>query len=118
MISVQTELQMIQSIIYFIAALIPIYLAFIIWKNNNSHNITSNNNGHFRNLSMILAAFILIRGIYHATGAVGFSLLAKGMLEPLSFATLFFLSVIYLIDKMKAKRQERRFKVIPTLCFL
>ena len=99
MISIQTQISIIQAIVYFIAAAVPIYLSFIINKYNNRNNA-------FRNLTMVLAAFVIIQGIYHSAGALGFSLLAKGILEPLSFAILLFFGVIYLINRSKAKEEE------------
>jgi hypothetical protein len=61
--------------VYFIAAAVPIYLTFIIKKYNNRNN-------HFRNLTMALAASVIIQGVYHSVGALGYGLLAKGILEP------------------------------------
>ncbi len=40
---------------------------------------------NFKNLLIVLALFVIMQGIYHSTGALGFSLLAKGILAPLSF---------------------------------
>ena len=89
MISIQTEIPTIQAIVYFIAAAAPIYLTFIIKKNNNRNN-------HFQNLTIVLTAFVIMQGIYHSAGALGFSLLAKGILEPLSFGILILFGVLYL----------------------
>jgi hypothetical protein len=83
--------------VYFIAAAVPIYLLFIIKKYNNKNN-------HFRNLTMALAAFVIIQGIYHSAGALGYNLLAKGRLEPLSFVILLFFGIIYLINRSNAKK--------------
>lgn len=55
---------------------------------------------------MVLAAFVIIQGIYHSAGALGFSLFAKGILEPLSLAVLLFFGVIYLINRLKAKEED------------
>jgi hypothetical protein len=82
--------------VYFIAAAVPIYLTFIIKKYNNRNN-------HFRNLTMALAAFVILQGVYHSAGALGHGLLAKGILEPLSFGMLLFFGIIYLINRSKAK---------------
>ncbi len=84
---------------YFIAAAVPIYLTFIIKKNNNRNN-------HFQNLTIVLAAFVIMQGIYHSAGALGFSLLAKGILEPLSFGILILFGVLYLNSKTRAKNEE------------
>lgn len=82
---------------YFIAAAVPIYLIFIIKKYNNRNN-------QLRNLTIALAAFVIIQGIYHSAGALGYNLLAKGILEPLSFGILLFFGIIYLINRSKAKK--------------
>jgi hypothetical protein len=107
LISIPTEIQITQSIVYFIAAAIPIYLTRILKKrtdgNNNNNN---NNNKHFKVLTIILAGFVLMQAIYHAIGALGFSLLAKGILEPLSFVILLFFGVIYLVSKIRTKSEE------------
>ena len=66
---------------YFIAAAVPIYLNLIIKNYNNRNN-------HLRYLSIVLAGFVTMQGMYHFAGALGFSLLAKAILEPLSFGIL------------------------------
>jgi hypothetical protein len=52
---------------------------------------------------MAFAAFVTIQGVYHSAGALGYSLLAKGILEPLSFSVLLFFGITYFIDRSKAK---------------
>jgi hypothetical protein len=99
LISIQSQISIIQTIVYFIAAAVPIYLTFIINRYNNRNN-------QLRNLTIALAAFVIMQGIYHSAGALGYNLLAKGILEPLSFGTLLFFGVIYLINRSKAKGQE------------
>jgi len=86
---------------YFIAALVPIYLSFIIIKKYN------NRNNHFRYLSIVLAGFVIIQGIYHFAGALGFSFLAKAILEPLSFGILLFFGIMYLINRSKGKGEVK-----------
>jgi putative Mn2+ efflux pump MntP len=104
LISIPTEIQITQSIIYFIAAAIPIYLTRILKKRTDGNN--NNNNKHFKILTIILAGFVLMQAIYHAIGALGFSLLAKVILEPLSFVILLFFGVIYLVSKIRTKSEE------------
>jgi hypothetical protein len=105
LISIPTEIQITQSIVYFIAAAIPIYLTRILRKRTDGNN-NNNNNKHFKVLTIILAGFVLMQAIYHAIGALGFSLLAKGILEPLSFVILLFFGVIYLVSKIRTKSEE------------
>ena len=108
MISIPTEIQITQSIVYFIAAAIPIYLTRILKKrtDGNNNNNNNNNNKHFKVLTIILAGFVLMQAIYHVIGALGFSLLSKGILEPLSFVILLFFGVIYLVSKIRTKSEE------------
>ena len=100
LISVQGEISIIQTIVYFIAAAVPIYLTFIITR-YNSRDI------HLRNLTIVLAGFLIMQGIYHFVGAVGFSVLAKMILEPLSFGILLLFGVIYLINRSKVKEEVK-----------
>jgi ABC-type nickel/cobalt efflux system permease component RcnA len=86
--------------VYFIAAAIPIYLTHILKKRNDD------NNKHFKILTIIFAGFVLMQGIYHAIGALGFSLLAKGVLEPVSFVILFSFGIIFLVSKLRTKSEK------------
>jgi hypothetical protein len=101
LILIPTEIQITQSVVYFIAAAIPIYLTGILKKRTDR-----NNNKYFIMLTIILAGFVLMQGIYHAIGALGFSLLAKGVLEPLSFVILLFFGIIFLVSKIKTKSEK------------
>jgi cytochrome bd-type quinol oxidase subunit 2 len=93
---------LIDAIVYLIAAIIP---AYFILKSRNSIN---NNNNDFRKLTMVLVGFILIQVFYHIAAIIGFRLLAKGFLEPLSMAALLFFGVIYLISTWKIKKQRQQ----------
>ena len=101
MISIQTEILVTQSIVYFIAAAIPIYLTFLVKKK------IGNDDNHFKRLTIVLASFVLMQGFYHLAGSFGYKLLAKGILEPLSFGTLIFFGVFYIIGKTRAKNEEQ-----------
>jgi Ca2+/Na+ antiporter len=92
---------LIDAIVYLIAAIIP---AYFILKSRKSIN----NNNDFRKLTMVLVGFILIQVFYHIAAIIGFRLLAKGFLEPLSMAALLFFGVIYLISTWKIKKQQRQ----------
>jgi hypothetical protein len=89
---IQTQISIIQAIVYFVAAAVPIYLFFILKGHDNRYN-----NHHFRNLLIVLAGFVLVQGIYHFVGAVGFNMLAKGILEPISFVILLLFGFIYFV---------------------
>jgi len=97
--SIQTEIAVIQSIVYFIAAIIPIYLTFVVKRK------IGNDDNHFKRLTTVLASFILLQGVYPASSYFGYKLLAR-VLEPLSFGTLIFFAVLYLISKTSAKPEE------------
>ena len=91
---------LIDAIVYLIAAIIP---AYFILKSRNSID----NNNYFRKLTMVLVGFILVQVFYHIAAIIGFRLLAKGFLEPLSMAALLFFGVIYLISTFRAKKQQQ-----------
>ena len=101
-ISTQTEIAVTQSIVYFIAAAIPIYLVFI------AKTKMGNDDKHFKRLTIVFASFILMQGFYHTASFFGYKLLAKGVLEPLSFGILIFFGSIYLINKISVKAEEVR----------
>ncbi|MFZ0327610.1 MAG: hypothetical protein WBP64_06795 [Nitrososphaeraceae archaeon] len=107
MISTSSDLQISQAIVYFIAAAIPIYFIYILKERKIDD--TNNNKSkykHFRLLSIVLAGFVLLQGFYHLIGALGFMLLAKGVLEPLSFGILLFFGGIYFTSRSKTKKEE------------
>ena len=93
---------LIDAIVYLIAAIIP---AYFILKSGKSINNNDNNN-YFRKLTMVLVGFILVQVFYHIAAIIGFRLLAKGFLEPLSMAALLFFGVIYLASTWKIKQQQ------------
>ena len=100
---------LIDASVYIVAAIIPAY--FILKSRNNNNN--NHNNNHLRILTIILIGFILMQIFYHIVGALGFRLLAKGFLEPLSMAALLLFGVVFLITtlKTKNKQQQQEFKI-------
>ena len=96
----------IDASVYIVAAIIP---AYFILKSRNSSN-----NNNLRILTIILIGFILMQIFYHVVGSLGFRLLAKGFLEPLSMAALLLFGVMYLITTLKTKnkqQQKKEFKI-------
>jgi hypothetical protein len=92
---IQTEYyHLTDAIFYFLAAIIPIYFIFKS-KGINSNHI------YLKTLSVVLASFVLTQGSYHVAGSLGFKLLAKGILEPFSFAILVFFAIIYFTNTSK-----------------
>ena len=102
MLQTQYYYNLIDAIVYLVAAIIP---AYFILKSRKSINNNDNNN-YFRKLTMVLVGFILIQVFYHIAAIIGFRLLAKGFLEPLSMAALLFFGVIYLVSTWKIKQQQ------------
>lgn len=90
---------LIQALVYFIAATVPVY--FILKLKN-----TNNDDGkrHLRIMTILLVSFILIQGVYHIAGTIGFKLFAKGLLEPLSIMVLVSFGILYLIGVLKERR--------------
>ena len=99
MLQPQYYYNLIQAAVYFIAATVPVY--FILKLKN-----TSDDNGkrHLRNMTILLVSFILIQGVYHIAGTIGFRLFAKGLLEPLSIMVLLSFGILYLIGVLKERR--------------
>ena len=103
----------IDASVYLVAAIIPAYF-FLKSRNsiNNVHN--NNNNNHLKILTIILIGFILMQVFYHIVGNLGFRILAKGFLEPLSMAVLLMFGIMYLIATVRTKnkkQQQQEFKI-------
>ena len=88
---------LIQSIAYFIAAIVPIY--FIVKSRKNKDGRKS-----FENISILLIGFILIQGVYHILGMFGLKLLSKGFLEPLSIIILLLFGLTYFLYTKKERK--------------
>jgi lipopolysaccharide export LptBFGC system permease protein LptF len=102
MLQTQYYYNLIDAIVYLIAAIIP---AYFILKSRKSIN---NNNNYFRKLTMVLVGFILVQVIYHIAAIIGFRLLAKGFLEPLSMAALLFFGIMYIMSTWKTRKQQQQ----------
>jgi Ca2+/Na+ antiporter len=89
---------LIKATVYIVAAIVPFY--FLL----KSRNIS--NNTYLRKITVILIVFILVQIFYQIVGALGFKLLAKGFLEPLSMAALLLFGIMYLISTLKTKQQQ------------
>ena len=99
MLQPQYYYNLIQALVYFIAATVPVYF---ILKLKNTDN--DNDKRHLRNMTILLVSFILIQGVYHIAGTIGFRLFAKGLLEPLSIMVLLSFGILYLIGVLKERR--------------
>jgi hypothetical protein len=94
---IQSPYHLIDAIVYFIAAAVPIY--FLVKSKSGSNN-------PLRKLMMILAGFVIAQGIYHTAGMLGMSLLSKALLEPLSAGLLVLTAIAYLLTRKKMQKQE------------
>lgn len=101
MLQPQYYYNLIQAVVYFIAATVPVYF---ILKLKNTNNDNGNGKRHLRNMTILLVSFILIQGVYHFAGTIGFKLFAKGLLEPLSIMVLLSFGILYLIGVLKERR--------------
>lgn len=99
MLQPQYYYNLIQAVVYFIAATVPVYF---ILKLKNPDN--DNGKRHLRSMTILLVSFILIQGVYHIAGTIGFRLFAKGLLEPLSIMVLLSFGILYLIGVLKERR--------------
>jgi len=97
MIPPQYYYNLIQSIAYFIAAIVPVY--FIVKSRK-----TKDNRKSFENISILLIGFILIQGVYHILGMFGLKLLSKGFLEPLSIIILLLFGLTYFLYTKKERK--------------
>jgi cytochrome bd-type quinol oxidase subunit 2 len=109
MLQTQYYYNLIDAIVYLVAAIIP---AYFILKSRKS--IYNDNNNYFRKLTMVLVGFILVQVFYHIAAIIGFRLLAKGFLEPLSMAALLFFGVMYIISTWKIKKQQQQQEELKT----
>jgi hypothetical protein len=93
------------ALLYFIAAIIPIYFVF----KSTSSSTNNNNNYHrcLRILSIIIASFVLMQGFYHVAGSLGLKLLSKGILEPFSISLLAVFAIAYfIVNTSKTRKKE------------
>jgi hypothetical protein len=93
------------ALLYFIAAIIPIYFVF----KSTSSSTNNNNNYHrcLRILSIIIASFVLMQGFYHVAGSLGLKLLSKGILEPFSISLLAVFAITYfIVNTSKTRKKE------------
>lgn len=97
MIQPQYYYNLIQSIAYFVAAIVPIY--FIVKSRKNKDGRKS-----FENISILLIGFILIQGVYHILGMFGLKLLSKGFLEPISIIILLLFGLTYFLYTKKERK--------------
>ncbi len=57
-------------------------------------------------LMILLAGFMLIQALYHVAGSLDLRLLSKGIMEPISAATLTTFAIVYFFTVKKTKNEE------------
>jgi hypothetical protein len=81
----QADLHLISTIAIFSAAIIPIYI---------SVKIKTGNKLRIRAITITLTVFIVVHGLYHVLGFLGYTLIAEGLFEPLSVILLIFFAIL------------------------
>ena len=92
--ALESQLDIISSILIFFAAIVPTYMGLKL-------------QGMMRNLSVALAAFIVMHGVYHVLRIQGMESMADGVFEPASVAMLIGFGTIYLSVSHKKKQETR-----------
>lgn len=77
------EINMVDAILIFVAAVIPLYLTFRL-------------EGYLRLLAMTLFVFVIIHASYHTVAFIGYDEIADNVMEPLSVAALIIFGLLYL----------------------
>ncbi len=80
------EINFIDAVLIFAAAIIPLYLAFRL-------------EGYLRLLSIALFAFVIIHALYHTVAVIGYDDTADNIVQPLSVVALIIFGVLYLKTK-------------------
>lgn len=80
-----TAFHVISVIAIFSAAIIPIYISI---------KVSGTNKFRIRTITIILALFILIHGLYHLAELFGYRILGEGLLEPLSVVILILFGIM------------------------
>jgi hypothetical protein len=79
----EIEINFIDTILIFVAAIIPLYLVFRL-------------EGHLRLLATALFAFVMIHALYHVFAVVGYEMISDNIVQPLSVVVLIIFGLLYL----------------------
>ena len=77
------EINIVNAILIFVAAVIPLYLTFRL-------------NGYLRVLTIALFVFVIVHALYHTVAVIGYDEIADNVVEPLSVASLIIFGLLYL----------------------
>ena len=97
---IQIPYHLIDAIFYLVGSIVPIY--FILKSRNQKIG-----SDPLVILMILLASFMLIQFIYHATGEVGLKLFSKGIIEPLSAVALTIFAIFYFFSIKKISRGQK-----------
>ncbi len=92
-VAIESQLDLISAILIFVAAIIPVYLSLKL-------------KGNIRILTIVLAAFIILHGLYHTVRMQGLGSMADGVFEPVSIVMLIGFGLTYLATSNRKKRQQ------------
>ena len=88
----ELEINFIDAILIFVAAVIPLYLTFRL-------------EGHLRLLAIALFAFVIIHALYHVFAIIGYDAISDNIVQPLSVVVLIIFGLLYLnTDKRRIMR--------------
>ena len=77
------EINFVDTILIFVAAVIPLYLSFRL-------------QGHLRLLTIVLFAFVIIHALYHILEIFGYDEFSDNIVQPLSVVILIIFGLSYL----------------------
>src|SRR5215213_605921 len=92
-LAIESWLDLISAVMIFFAAIIPTYLSLKL-------------KGNIRKVTITLAAFIVMHGIYHVVRMQGIKSIADNVFEPASIIVLIAFGVTYLAVSYTKEKQE------------
>ena len=90
--AIENDLDLLSAVLIFFAAIVPIYLSFKL-------------KGDLSKLTIALAAFIILHGIYHVVRMQGIESMAESVFEPASIIMLIAFGATYIAVSYKKKQE-------------
>lgn len=91
-VAIENELDLLSAVMIFFAAIVPAYLSFRL-------------KGDLSKLTIALAAFIVLHGVYHVVRMQGIESMAESVFEPASVIVLIAFGATYLAVSYKKKQE-------------
>jgi len=91
-VAIENDLDLLSALMVFFAAIVPIYLSFKL-------------KGDLSKLTIALAAFIVLHGIYHLVRMQGIESMAESVFEPASIIVLIAFGATYIGVTYKKKQE-------------